>query len=459
MMSVNQWYFSRNNGKDKSGPHSSVELKELTQSGHLKPTDLVQREGMEKWVPASRVKGLFDPKSGASQADIEPAGPQLTSSSLADQSDPFAAIESEPGQGNYPRKRNRMSGGLVISTAGFLLAAAVIGVFWAVRSQESSPVPQLAEEKHKVDELTGQADREKPNKFDDSKERPEQLQEQRKAEERRQQQREAEERQQQQREADERKAEELKQQERNQELRAKLLADVDAKKKEESIGLEQEVKKLARVVVDLEEKIAKMERTLGISRRTVGGVMIINPGVNPLDPRVKQLQAQLDRLEKQRETAWGERTAAEKKRDTRLAELEQEKRQIQVQYPAPGDPKLIEYKGFIRTPEELAKIKLFEDEHASPQKAADYYVRTLIDGKVLKEATCLKIANVELPAEALVYKLPIKESRTVHYRIIYVSQGGLVNEREAWVNVFALEDGYWYVSPFMKQFHVLGGLK
>jgi hypothetical protein len=54
---VNQWYYARA-GK-LAGPASPEELSNLADSGQLSPTDLVWKEGMQTWVPADGIKGLF----------------------------------------------------------------------------------------------------------------------------------------------------------------------------------------------------------------------------------------------------------------------------------------------------------------------------------------------------------------------------------------------------------------
>ncbi len=56
-MATDKWFYSRD-GKQSDAVASSV-LKQLARSGGLSPDDLVWREGMEEWAPASKVKGLF----------------------------------------------------------------------------------------------------------------------------------------------------------------------------------------------------------------------------------------------------------------------------------------------------------------------------------------------------------------------------------------------------------------
>src|SRR5688572_26669959 len=52
------WYFAR--GGVQTGPVSFAQLAEAVRAGQCGPNDLVWREGMSNWQPASSVAGLFD---------------------------------------------------------------------------------------------------------------------------------------------------------------------------------------------------------------------------------------------------------------------------------------------------------------------------------------------------------------------------------------------------------------
>ena len=54
---ADQWYFAWD--KQKFGPFSAVQLKELAALGRLQPKDLVWKNGIEKGVAADKVKHLF----------------------------------------------------------------------------------------------------------------------------------------------------------------------------------------------------------------------------------------------------------------------------------------------------------------------------------------------------------------------------------------------------------------
>ena len=51
------WYYEK--GNDRFGPMNAREIKRIADSGQLLPSDLVWREGLQGWVEARRVKGLF----------------------------------------------------------------------------------------------------------------------------------------------------------------------------------------------------------------------------------------------------------------------------------------------------------------------------------------------------------------------------------------------------------------
>ena len=60
------WYYER--GGQRLGPVSPENLRELAASGRLRASDLVWKQGLETWVPAARVKGLFP--TGATEAGL-----------------------------------------------------------------------------------------------------------------------------------------------------------------------------------------------------------------------------------------------------------------------------------------------------------------------------------------------------------------------------------------------------
>jgi len=50
------WWYSKND--ERFGPHTAVELKEIAATGQITATDMVWKEGLPNWLPASKIKGL-----------------------------------------------------------------------------------------------------------------------------------------------------------------------------------------------------------------------------------------------------------------------------------------------------------------------------------------------------------------------------------------------------------------
>lgn len=90
---MSEWYYT--SAGQQLGPVSSAQLKLAAQSGQLTPTDLVWKDGMPDWVPAAKLKGIFD---GAPSA----AAP-ITSASVVAAPAPAATYDAAPASSEvYP---------------------------------------------------------------------------------------------------------------------------------------------------------------------------------------------------------------------------------------------------------------------------------------------------------------------------------------------------------------------
>ena len=58
-----EWFYTAN--KHQMGPVSWEELRQLAESGLLKPHDMVWCDGMDEWVKAVKQQGLFTDDDGA----------------------------------------------------------------------------------------------------------------------------------------------------------------------------------------------------------------------------------------------------------------------------------------------------------------------------------------------------------------------------------------------------------
>jgi|GEM_PF-5809644 len=72
-----EWHYSKDG--QEHGPVSASDLKNLAKSGDLLPSDLIWKEGMAEWKPASNVKGLFasTPVPAAESPKASPSSPQI----------------------------------------------------------------------------------------------------------------------------------------------------------------------------------------------------------------------------------------------------------------------------------------------------------------------------------------------------------------------------------------------
>jgi len=84
---ADQWYVGK--GGKKHGPFSNEQLKKLAATGKIDRTDLLWKEGMEKWVSCASAKGLFPVA-----APSAPPPPPVFDNPLADPDadDPTAAF-------------------------------------------------------------------------------------------------------------------------------------------------------------------------------------------------------------------------------------------------------------------------------------------------------------------------------------------------------------------------------
>lgn len=99
-MSV-QWYLRK--GTAVYGPLSAKALYSLAETGQLKPTDEVLREDLDRWVPASKVKGLKFIEAGGLQSPILPSElkpkesvPRPQSPAVRTSPRPLSAIKEVP---------------------------------------------------------------------------------------------------------------------------------------------------------------------------------------------------------------------------------------------------------------------------------------------------------------------------------------------------------------------------
>ena len=125
-MTAAHWYYIRD-GKEH-GPVLPHGLKAMADFGSLKPSDLVRGDGMERWVPANRLSGLFSPEclrianestaAGDTAADLV-RGPLIE----------FLPAADEGGQPAMPPKKFQFS------IMQMLIAACLVATSFAIAAR------------------------------------------------------------------------------------------------------------------------------------------------------------------------------------------------------------------------------------------------------------------------------------------------------------------------------------
>lgn len=106
-----EWYYSV--GGDRQGPVAAAELKKLAETGTLKPTDLVWKDGMADWAPAKSIKGLFAAGAGTPAPAASKSGEQAAARQRTDEADaddrpsrrPRRDEDEDEGDRPSPRRR------------------------------------------------------------------------------------------------------------------------------------------------------------------------------------------------------------------------------------------------------------------------------------------------------------------------------------------------------------------
>lgn len=134
---ADQWFII-SNGR-RVGPYTAAEMKEHAATGHLLPIDLVIKDGMDKPVPAAKVKGLFAPppagattaptgsQRGGSRPDAVTKSPPATASrSIAVTSARHSDSSSTPERPPAPASRANRRGHRRLLFAGAGVVALVL---------------------------------------------------------------------------------------------------------------------------------------------------------------------------------------------------------------------------------------------------------------------------------------------------------------------------------------------
>jgi len=162
------------------GPLSNSELKSLADGKRLQPTDLVWKEGMAEWVPASKIKGLFPaappplpPSAAPPGADKSPdvasaaknlfgafagaakrAGSRVREAAEKAAEQPLAAADEQPTATAAPPKLSRRT--LIFASVGggvLLLSCVICGAIGSLVGPGPVNKPLTPEEQKHVEKF------------------------------------------------------------------------------------------------------------------------------------------------------------------------------------------------------------------------------------------------------------------------------------------------------------------
>ncbi len=95
-----EWYYTINSQQAPT-PVNAAQLKQLALSNQLQPTDLVWQEGMDNWMPASSIKGLFAGPGRSSQD--QPVLGEGAVATMKARKPPSKRLQEEPPAEATPR--------------------------------------------------------------------------------------------------------------------------------------------------------------------------------------------------------------------------------------------------------------------------------------------------------------------------------------------------------------------
>lgn len=206
------------------------------------------------------------------------------------------------------------------------------------------------------------------------------------------------------------------------ERRNGLLAALEQKKTAAIAPLMGERDEYAETITQLKKKIADIKRRAGVKARS-SGITVINMN-SGLD--VGGALAQAEKLEKEIEKATASLNAVELRINAQNRSFWVAERNIMWENSLPDEPKYSAYLGTLYTESELQMVKQYMEEHGSARGAADVYIQELKEKGVV-EAFAADGNPILNSVEGC-----------VPYQVRYVSRGGTVMQRRAWVTVKAM---------------------
>jgi len=128
---ASDWHVSKD--RQQAGPFTSAELRTMVSYGQLGPNDFVWKEGMQDWVPASKIKGLF----ATVPVTAEPRRTTIGNEELAGSS---LQTRVATVLGSWRKLGTPAKTGIAAGCAGILLVASFVGLVSALQGRNRSDI-------------------------------------------------------------------------------------------------------------------------------------------------------------------------------------------------------------------------------------------------------------------------------------------------------------------------------
>ena len=220
--------------------------------------------------------------------------------------------------------------------------------------------------------------------------------------------------------------------------RQRLLAQIEKETTALTKEMDEKTSDLTPKQKDLQAKVAQREKTLRSNSRK-------GYYTKPSQDALRKLRTELGQVDEQ----------IQERREpflTRQEALEQRRRAVVKKYPEPGDPTYVDHQGKLLTQDEWTLEK-----SRDPRALAEEYIQELLRRGLIRSA---RYVNTDRHAESGERGLGARvvDFQNVNYTVQYVSKGGVLNERTAWVTLITGDGTHWIISRLMKETEILGGL-
>lgn len=151
-----EWYVSKD-GENRNGPYSEKELANFARDGQVLPTDLLWREGLPDWTPASKLKGLPFPAKAKAPPPLPGKKPKKPKEDKT-----LDFVEAVSAEKPKPVEEEEGSGLMIPAIIIGLLVVGATAGFFVLKKKPAETVAVAAAEEPKIQIAPAEKPAEKP---------------------------------------------------------------------------------------------------------------------------------------------------------------------------------------------------------------------------------------------------------------------------------------------------------